>query len=225
MHSAKTFYWLVWKDVVSECRARQAWPAMLMLGALVTFLFSAQLDSIVEGKSRVLAIEVWLAVYFAGMLALHRTFTTEQVEGCWDALRCYPITPAWIYVAKLTVNFLTLGALQIVILSLCVLLSNVPFHEHPGHMSLVAVLGIGGISSVGTLLSSLSLFSRLGASLLACLTLPLVAPVILAASEATRLVAENEIGPVWWRWVSLLGVFCVVFVTAGVVLVDFVFED
>ena len=225
MRTATTLYWLVCKDLVSEYRARQVWPAMLMLGALVTFLFSAQLDAVVEGKSRMLAIQVWLAVYFAGTLALHRTLTTEHVDGCWDALRLYPITPAWIYTAKLAVNFLVLAALQAVILPLSVLLSNVPLQEHPWHMVVVAVLGNVGISSVGTLLGGLWLCSRHGASMLACLALPLVAPVILAASEATRLLADSEIGPQWWRWVGLLGVFGVVFVTAGVVLFDFIIED
>jgi heme exporter protein B len=198
---------------------------MLMLGALVTFLFGAQLDAVVEGKSRVLAVQIWLAVYFAGTLALHRTFTAEHVDGCWDALRRYPITPAWIYTAKLTVNTLVLTALQAVILSLSVLLSNVPLHEHPWHMAVVAGLGSVGIASVGTLLGGLWLCSRQGASMLAGLALPLVAPVILAASEATRLVAEGEIGPPWWRWVGLLGVFGVVFVTAGIVLYDYIIED
>ncbi len=225
MHTATTLYWMVCKDLVSEYRARQVWPAMLMLGAFVTFLFSAQLDAIVEGKSRMLAIQVWLAIYFAGMLALHRTMTAEHVDGCWDALRLYPISPAWIYMAKFTVNFLALAALQAVVLSLCVLLSNVPLQDHQWHMLAIAVLGNVGISSVGTLLGGLWLCSRQGASMLACLALPLIAPVILAASEATRLVADSQLGPEWWRWVGLLGVFGVVFVTAGIVLFDFLIED
>jgi heme exporter protein B len=225
MRTATTLYWIVCKDLVSEYRARQVWPAMLMLGALVTFLFSAQLDAVVEGKTRMLALQVWLAIYFAGVLVLHRTFTAEHEDGCWDALRLYPINPAGIYLAKFTVNFLALAALQTVVLTLCVLLSNVPLQNYPWHMAAVAVLGNIGISSVGTLLGGLWSCNRQDVSLLACLALPLVTPVILAASEATRLVADGQIGPEWWRWIGLLSVFGVVFVTAGIVLFDFLIED
>jgi len=225
MRTATTLYWIVCKDLVSEYRARQVWPAMLMLGALITFLFSAQLDVIVDGKSRILALQVWLAIYFAGMLAMHRTFTAEHVDGCWDALRLYPINSTWIYLAKFAVNFLALAALQVVVLSLCVLLSNVPLQNHLWHMAAVAVLGNIGISSVGTLLGGLWSCNRQDASVLACLALPLVTPVILAASEATRLVADGQIGPEWWRWIGLLSIFGVTFVTAGIVLFDFLIED
>ena len=72
------FYWMVSKDLVSEYRARQVWPAMLMLGTLVSFLCCAQLDSVVEGRSRIVGMLVWLAIYFAGILALHRTFAMER---------------------------------------------------------------------------------------------------------------------------------------------------
>ncbi len=222
---ASQLYWMVYKDLVSEYRARQVWPAMLMLGALVTFLFSAQLDVVVEGKYRMLGIQAWLAIYFAGVFALHRTFAVEHTDGCWDAMRLYPVSPTWIYTAKLAVNFLALAALQVVVLLLFVILINAPLLDHPWQMALVAVLGNMGIASVGTLLGGLWACTRRGASVLAFLTLPLVTPVILAASEATRLLAENEIGLEWWRWVSFLGVFAVVFVTAGILLFEFLIED
>ncbi len=225
MHIATQLYWMVCKDLVSEYRARQVWPAMLMLGALVTFLFSAQLDIVVEERFRMLGMQAWLAVYFAGVLALHQTFTMEHGEDCWDAMRLYPVGPAWIYVAKFAVNCLALSALQMVVLPLFVILTDAPLLNHPGHMIFVALLGNIGISSVGTLLGGLWSCTRQGASVLAFLTLPLVMPVILAASEATRLLAESEIGPEWWRWVGLLGVFAVVFVTAGILLFEFLIED
>jgi heme exporter protein B len=225
MHTATALYWIVYKDLVSEYRARQVWPAMLMLGAVVTFLFSAQLDALGEGKSRMLAIQIWLAIYFAGVLSLNRTFAAERVDGCWDALRLYPIHPVWIYTAKFTVNFIALGVLQTVVFCLCIILCDAPLLEHPWHVAVVAILGNIGISAVGTLLGSMWSSGRQGASMLAFMTLPLVAPVILAASEATRLVADGEIGTEWWRWVGLLSVFGVVFVTAGIVLFDFLIEE
>ncbi len=218
-------YWIVWKDLVSEYRARQAWPAMLMLGVVVTFLFSAQLDAVGESQSRMLAIQIWLAIFFSGMLSLNRSFAAERVEGCWDALRLYPIHPVWIYLAKLTVNVLALGVLQAVVFMLCIVLCNVPLLNHPWQVALLALLGNLGISAVGTLLGSVCCSDRQSAPLLAFMTLPLITPVIVAASEATRLVCDGSIGAEWWRWIGLLAVFAVVFVTAGIVLIEFLIED
>ena len=225
MHMVAKLYWLVSKDLVSEYRARQVWPAMLMLGVLVSFLFSAQLEAIVEGRSRVVGMMIWLAIYFAGVLAMHRTFAMEQEEGCWDALRMYPVDATWIYLAKFTVNFLTLAALQAVVLLLFVIFSNVPLLDHPMRMFTVALLGNIGLTSVGTLLAGVCPENRQGTSMLAFLTLPLAIPVLLAASEATRLAMGHESGLLWWRWIGLLAVFAVVFITAGIVLFEFLVED
>jgi heme exporter protein B len=219
------FYWMVTKDLVSEYRARQVWPAMLMLGVLVSFLFSAQLDAIVEGRSWIVGMLIWLAIYFAGVLALHRTFAMEQEEGCWDALRIYPVNASWIYLAKFTVNFLTLATLQAVVLLLFMIFSNVPLLEHPLQIFVITVLGNVGLTSVGTLLGGVWAVNRQGTSMLAFLTLPLAIPVLMAASEATRLTLGHESGPLWWRWVGLLTVFAVVFVTAGIVLFELLIED
>ena len=219
------FYWLVSKDLVSEYRARQIWPAMLMLGVLVSFLFNIQLDSVVEGRTRMVGMLIWLAIYFAGILALHRTFAMGQEEDCWDALRLYPINATWIYLAKFTVNIITLVAVQEVVLSLFVVFNKIPILDHPLRMLTIAILGNIGLTSIGTLLGGVWSVNRQGTSMLAFLTLPLAIPVLLAASEATRLTMAHESGPLWWRWVGLLVVFAVVFVTAGILLFELLVED
>jgi heme exporter protein B len=225
MHMVAKLYWIVCKDLVSEYRARQVWPAMLMLGVLVSFLFSAQLDAIADGRSRVVGMMIWLTIYFAGVLALHRAFAMEQEEGCWDALRMYPVNATWIYLAKFTVNFLTLAALQVVVLPLFVIFANVPLLDHSLRMLAVALLGNIGLTSIGTLLAAVCPENRPGTSMLAFLTLPLAIPVLLAASEATMLSMGHEGGPLWWRWIGLLVVFAVVFITAGIVLFEILVED
>jgi heme exporter protein B len=78
---------------------------------------------------------------------------------------------------------------------------------------------------VGTLLSALGAGIRQSAYLLPLLVLPMAVPAVLAAAEATRLAAEGDFGPDWWRWIQLLAAFAVLFITLGMVLFDFVLED
>lgn len=218
-------WWMIHKDLASECRARQVWPAMLLLGAVVAVMFGVQMDLLPHQKERMIGGLLWLAIFFSGMLAVDRSFASEREEGCWEGLMLYPVSPTLVFLAKMTVNFVAILALECLLIPLFVVLSDVPLTRHPGAMLLVALLGNLGIASVGTLLSALACGIGRSGSLLALLVLPAVVPVVLASAEATRLIAENDLGTEFWRWIQLLGCFAAVFITAGIVLFDFVVED
>lgn len=218
-------WWIIHKDLVSECRARRVWPAMLLLGITVALTFALQMDLLPEQKRRIVGSLLWLAIFFAGSLAVDRSFASEREDGCWEGLMLYPISPTAVYLAKLVVNVVALAALQCVLIPLFVVLSDVPLLAHPGPMVAVALLGNLGIAAIGTLLSAMAAGIRHSGSLLVLLVLPLAIPIVLAAAEATRLIAENDLGPEWWRWVQLLAAFACVFTVAGTVLFDFVVEE
>lgn len=222
---AAKLWWIVQKDLLSEYRARRVWPAMLLFGIVVALVFSLQMDLLPDQKERIVGGLLWLAMFFAGTLAIDRTFAVEREEGCWEALQAYPISPSAIFLAKLAVNVAALAALQCVLILLFIVLSDVPLLAHPGAMVLVALLGNLGITSVGTLLSALATGFRLNNTLLVVLALPTVIPVVLASSEATRLIVQNDLGSEFWRWIQLLGAFAVIFITAGIILFDFLIEE
>ena len=192
-------WWIIRKDIVLECQARRVWPAMLSLGVVVAFLFSIQMDVHPDDKSRLIAGQFWLTTFFAGILALDWSFSAEREDRCWDALLLYPVSRATIYLAKLAVNTLALMALQSVLVLAFVVFCDAPLLEKPVHLLIVGFLGNLGITSVGTLVSALSSGIRQGASLLMLVVLPLVIPIILAASEATRLTMESSVDSEWLR--------------------------
>ncbi len=218
-------WWMIHKDLLSECRARQVWPAMLLFGIVEAVVFSVQMDLLPGQQQRIVGGLLWLAVLFAGMLAVDRSFTSEDEENCWEGLRLYPVSPVAVYSAKLVVNALALATLQCVLIPLFVALSGVPLLAHPCAMLTVALLGSVGIAAVGTLLGALVAVIRQGRNLLALLVMPMATPVVLAAAEATRLQAEGNLGVDWWRWVQLLAAFAAVFTVAGTVLFGFLVEE
>jgi heme exporter protein B len=222
---AARLWWIIHKDLVSEYRARRAWPAMLLLGAVVVMLLAMQTDVAMELRQRFAGGLIWLAVLFAGMQAFDRSFACEREEGCWESLVLYPVTGATIYLAKLVVNALALAAIECLLFPLFAVLADVPLWTHPWALLLVAVVGNVGLAAEATLLCMLTAGTRHRAGFSALLVLPMAVPVILGAAEATRLAACGDLGPAWWRWVQLLGVFAVIFITAGVVLFDCVTEE
>ncbi|MGO8751066.1 MAG: heme exporter protein CcmB [Thermoguttaceae bacterium] len=218
-------WWMVHKDLASEWRARRVWPAMLLFGAVVALVFSVQMDLLPDQRAKIAGGLLWLAIFFAGMPAIDRSLASERDEGCWDALRLYPMPSTLIYLAKLLTNIMALAALECFIVPLFIVLCGVSLDAHPWHVVFIAALGNFGISAVGTLVSALVAGMRQGGGLLALVVLPLSVPVVLAAAEATRLLLEGDPGPEWWRWIQLLATFAVVFITAGVTLFDFAIED
>jgi heme exporter protein B len=216
---------MIEKDLRSEWRARRAWPSMLLFGIVVAVVFGVQIDPLPQCRPQIAGSLLWLATFFAGMLAIDRSFAAEREEACGQSLQLYPISSARIYFAKLAVNVIAVGVLQAVLIPLFVILCDAPLTAHPWAMLLVAAMGNIGIAAVGTLLSALTSASKRSGSMLALVALPLAVPVLLAAAKATQCLGEERIGAECWRWVQLLTVFSVVFATAGAMLFDFVTED
>ncbi len=222
---AAKLWWMIHKDLVSECRGRRILPETLLLGTMVAVVFGLQMNLPLDQKERIAGGLLWLAIFFGGATAMERSLAAEQENGCWRALLGYPVSPSTVYLAKLSVNVITLGALQCLLIPLFVVLCDVPLLARPAAMLLVALLGNLGISAVGTLLSSLARGRGKRGVLLTLLALPMALPVVLGSAEATRLLVEGDLSNAWLRWVQLLGAFSVVFVTSGVVLFEFVVEE
>ncbi len=218
------FWWIFRKDLVYEYRARQAWPRMLLLGIVVAFLLSYQMTLSPTELQSVSASLCWVTICFAAVLTIGQSIALEHEDGCWDALLLYPVSPETIYFAKLAVNGVILGMLQLVVLPFFAIVSDAPWLSHPWALLLVGLLANLGVSSVGTLLGAMSVGMGQSQAVVAFLLLPLLVPVMLAASEATRLVADTQTSA-WWQWVQLLGAFAVVYVTVAWLLFAYVIED
>ena len=222
---AAKLWWIMQKDLTCEYRDRRAWPAMVLLGALVAMLFGLQMDLPAEGKYRIVGSLLWLATVLAGLPGLDRAFACERDDECWQGLLLCPISSTTVYLGKLAANVVVLAGLQCVLIPLFVLFSDVPLLAHPWAMLLVAALGNVAIAAVGTLLGAVAAGARRGGSLLTLLMLPTVVPVVVAAAEATRLIVENDFAVPWWRWIQLLAAFAIIFTTAGMMLFDVAVEE
>lgn len=197
---------------------------MVVLGAVVALLMSLQMDLLPHEQGRIVGGLLWLSIFFSGMIAVERSFAVERENESWTGLLLYPVSASEIYCAKLVVNIFALAIAQAVLIPLFVVLSGVSLLAHPLPLVTVAVLGNIGIASIATLLSAL--LSGIGrANLAVILVLPLAVPVLVAAAEATRLLTATSIGAAWWQWMQLQSACCVIFVTAGIVLFEFVIEE
>lgn len=222
---AAKVWWLIQKDIHAECRSARVWPIMLLMGMVVALILGFQLDRLPAERSELVGGIFWLAVFFAGSVAMEHSFASEREDGCWETLRSYPLSPAAIFGAKLTVNFLALLLLHLVLVPLFIILSDVPLLAHPLALLLVVVFANLGLAAIGTLMSALANTLRRESSLFVLLALPAVIPVILGAARATTLMLDGQFNSEWWLWLQLLAGFSIIFVVAGSVLFEFVIEE
>lgn len=224
VQAVRCWWWLVHKDLLRERRAPRAWPVMLLLAIVLALVIELQAQAAIQRQTELVGGMFWLAAFFAGTIALERSFAGEHEQECWQGLLLYPVAPSTIFLAKLAANVLALCVLDAALVPAFTLFSGVWLLERPDLFVLTALVANLGFAAAGTLVSALTSGLAQRQGLLALVLLPLVLPVVLGAVQATRGLLAGELD-VWSQWLQLLACFAVVFVTLGTLVFDFLVED
>jgi heme exporter protein B len=213
---------VLWKDLRIELRTKDAVGAALVFSILVLVIFNFALDVNTPEMRRLAAGFFWVAFAFAGTLALNRSFALEKESGAGRALALAPVDPAGIYLGKALANALFLVATQAIALPLFVIFFDVTI-ERAWALGASFVLGAIGFASSGTLFAAVASNTRMRDVLLPILFLPLSIPALIAAVETTSYALGNtDDASFWW---TLLVVYDVVFLTASLLVFEFVLEE
>ena len=157
---------------------------------------------------------LWIAVLFAGNLALGRTFERERHNETLRALLLAPSARSAIYVGKLLGIVLLLLLAELFVAPVVALLFHVPLFARPLLMTGLLVLGTIGFASVGTLFAAMLVRSRMRDVMLPILLFPITIPVIIAGVLGTTALLQTPADePMATLWITLLACFDVVFVT------------
>lgn len=204
------------KDLQIEWRTRMLLARVVPFALLVMVLFAVALDS-EPLVLRAAAGLVWLAMLFSTMLVVQRSFDVETQDGVLDTLLACA-NPSRVFFGKATALFVQLFALGVVLVVGAVVLYGVAISgDRVVLLVTVVVSATGGLAVVGTLYGAVvaNLIGR--DSLLPLLVLPVLAPLLIAASRSTEAAfGSNTIDVAnGWAWVGVLVVYAVVFGSAG----------
>ena len=157
---------------------------------------------------------LWIAIAFAGTLALGRTFERERYGETLRALLLAPAPRPAIYVGKLLGIVLLLVVAELLIVPLVAVLFQAPLFERPLFLVLLLLTGTVGFSSVGTLFAAMLVRARTRDVLLPILLYPITVPVMIAGVRGTAaLLASPPDEAVATMWIAVLTSFDAVFVT------------
>lgn len=214
------------KDLTIEMRSREILYTTLFFAVSCVLVFS--FGFVKEGRplEDAAAGILWIAVAFAGTLALGRTFERERTNETLHALMLAPSDRPAIYLGKLVGIVALLGAVEVVLVPLVALLFQSPLLDHPLWLVALLVTGTVGFSAVGTLFAAMLVRARSRDVLLPVLLYPITVPVIIAGVRGTAaLLQPAGVDPMARAWVAMLVFFDVVFVTLSLWTFDAVMTE
>ena len=207
--------WLVLrKDFTVEVRSLEIAYTTLFFAISCVLVFAFALVQEGRAPEGGAAGILWIAIAFAGTLALGRTFERERQSETLRALLLAPAARPAVYLGKLLGIVALLLAAEILLVPLVTLLFQAPLLEHPAWLALILVAGTIGFAAVGTLFAAMLVRVRSRDVLLPVLLYPITVPVIIAGVRATAALLQPDVELALVRfWVMLLLAIDVVFVT------------
>jgi heme exporter protein B len=212
------------KDLRMEMRSRSAMTTVLPFAVTMLLAFGFAL-----GPDRLLLAQtapglLWLAALFASVELCHRSYQNEAANGALEGLLLSPVEKGAVFLGKAAAAFVQLVVLLAVTMAIVILLFGLPVGSAPALLALTAVLGIAGLSALGSLFGLLAVRGRTRQAALPVLVLPLVSPVIIAATRATEGLTQGDTASVA-GWLSLLVAFDAAFLAAGYIVFGHLLED
>ncbi len=203
------------KDLRIEVRAKVALNQVVPYALVVLLLFGFAFDQDRPLLEQAAPGLFWMAVLFAGLLSVQRSFSVEASDGAIDGLRMSGLEPAGIFLGKAAAVAVQLVGLEVLLTLGIVVL----FHTRlagAGLMLATALISTACVAAAGVAYGALSMGLRVRETLLPMLLAPVLAPVVLAATQAWR-AALGLSGGDGWRWLGLLGCFAAIYLAGGTI--------
>ncbi len=219
------------KDFAIELATGEIVTTAGFFAALVAIMASVAFATGPETTTRVAPGALWLAIVFAAILALGRTWQREREESALVGLLVSPAPRAAIWCGKAAGVLVFMMAVEVVVVPLVALLFHVDLPRVFGPLVAVMLLGTLGVAATGTLFGAMTVRTRARELLLASVLFPLLSPALVSSVGATReifyaaasgqMVDMAEVR----EWLVLLVLFDAVAIAGGVTMFGALLED
>ena len=214
---------IAWKDILLELRTKDIVTTVLVFALLAGVTFNFAFDPSPDVVVLVVPGVIWVAFIFAGILGFNRSFSLEKDKGSLEGLLLCPVSRDVIYFGKLLGIFIFMILVEVVLLPFFAILYN--FSVFDARLLLIAISATLGFAGVGTIFSAIAVNTRSREVMLPVLLLPVAAPVIIAAVEATSAVLDGAPWSDIARWWQILIAFDVIFLVVPAFVFGAVLEE
>src|SRR5262245_26908562 len=202
------------KDFAIEVKSREILYTTLLFALSCVLVFSIGFVKQGQPLEDAAAGILWIAIEFAGTLALGRTFERERYAETLRALLLAPAPRAAIYVGKMLGILVLLAVVELLLVPLVALLFHAPLFAQP--LLLVALLAVCtvGFAAVGALFAAMLVRARSRDVMLPILLYPMTVPVMIAGVRGTAALLQSPADtPMAVMWIGMLAALDVVFIT------------
>ena len=213
------------KDARAERRTKEVLNTSLLFALIVLVTFSFSFEPTADETRRISGGLFWVAITFAGILALNRSFARELPNDALLGLLAAPVSPAALYLGKVLGNVGFLFLMELLVLPLFAVFYNVSVLEHAAPLAVVLLLGTWGFAVLGTLLAAMTITIRTRELMLPVLLFPLLTPLLLAMVQATTAVLAAQPWRAYQLWMKLMVGFDIIFTVASLLLVEYVLAE
>lgn len=218
--------WAVFrKDLLVELRTKDSLNAMLFFGIVVLVVFNFALESARDTIREAVPGILWVSFVFSGTLGLNRTFASEKDNSCLQGLLMVPMDRGIIYLGKMMAAAAFMLIAEAVIFIFTLVFFNLTVWDEIPWLILVFFIGTLGFTAVGTLLSAISVNTRMREVLLPLILFPVVLPILVNAVEATNIILNTADYHALRLPLTIMSTFTIVFGIIAYLLFDFVLED
>jgi heme exporter protein B len=212
------------KDLTTELRAKAGFNGVVSLAITILILLGLALGPDTQALRNAAVGAVWLATLFSGVLAFNRSFQVELEGGALEPLLLYP-GPRWpIFAGKLIGNLIFVSLMVAIAMTAGIVLFGIVIPRQWPTLVGVIVLGIVGLVVLGTFYASMASRSRAREVLLPLLLFPMLVPVLLAATSASKALLGADVMHEAGAWIRLLIGFDFVFLIATFIAFEHVIE-
>ena len=212
------------KDVTTELRAKTGFNGTASLGVTILILLGLALGPDAQALRDAAVGAVWLALLFSGVLAFNRSFQVELESGALEPLLLYPV-PRWIiFAGKLLGNLIFVGLMVAIVVTVGIVLFSVEIPSRWPALVGVLALGVIGLVVLGTFYASMASRSRAREVLLPLLLFPMLVPVLVAATTASKALLGADLMHDAGAWMRLLAAYDVIFLIATFLAFEHVIE-
>lgn len=213
------------KDLAIELATGEIVSTSGFFGLLVVVVASLAFHAGDDAKREVAPGVVWVAVAFASMLALSRTWQRERDDGALRGLLSSPVTRSAVFFGKALGVAAFVTAIELVVVPTTALFFSIDLLDVGPGLVLLLLAATPGLAASGTLFGAMTIRTRARDLVLSSVLLPLLSPSLLAGVAGTRALFGGAPVSELTDYLALMGLAGVIFVAGGLGLFASVIED
>jgi len=189
----KTALLVLRKDFAIEVKSREILYTTLLFSLSCVLVFSIAFVKEGEPLEDAAAGILWIAIEFAGTLALGRTFERERYGETLRALLLAPASRAAIYVGKTLGIVVLLAICELLLVPLVALLFRSRLFAEPALLVGLLLAGTIGFAVVGSLFAAMLVRARTRDVMLPILLYPMTVPLMIAGVRGTVALTQSPV--------------------------------